>query len=67
MACGCALQGLIAISKSAGAIVAGIGIVVEKGFQIGGQVIRNLGYSLELPAIVDVMDAETGTIAFRKQ
>ena len=67
MACGCALQGLIAISKSAGAAVEGIGIVVEKGFQIGGQVIRNLGYPLESPAIVDAMDAETGTIAFRKQ
>ena len=67
LANGCALQGLIAIAKSAGASVEGIGIVVEKGFQIGGQVIRNLGVHLESLAIIDGMDAETGTITFRKQ
>ena len=43
LANGCALQGLIAISKAAGASVEGIGIVIEKGFQVGGQIIRNLG------------------------
>jgi len=67
LANGCALQGLISISKSAGASVEGIGIVIEKGFQIGGQVIRNLGIQLESLAIVDAMDAETGTITFREQ
>lgn len=67
LANGCALQGLIAISESAGAIVEGCGIVIEKGFQIGGQVIRNLGYQLESLAIVDAMDAENGTITFREQ
>ena len=67
LANGCALQGLIAISKSAGATVEGIGIVIEKGFQIGGQVIRNLGVHLESLAIIDAMDAETGTVTFRKQ
>ncbi len=67
LANGCALQGLIAIAKSAGATVEGIGIVIEKGFQIGGQVIRNLGVHLESLAIVDAMDAETGTVTFRKQ
>ena len=67
LANGCALQGLIAITKSAGASVAGIGIVIEKGFQIGGQVIRNLGVHLESLAIIDAMDAETGTITFREQ
>ncbi len=67
LANGCALQGLIAIAKSAGATVEGIGIVIEKGFQIGGQVIRNLGIQLESLAIVDAMDAETGTITFREQ
>ena len=67
LANGCALQGLIAIAKSAGASVEGIGIVIEKGFQIGGQIIRNLGIQLESLAIVDAMDAETGTITFRAQ
>ena len=67
LANGCALQGLIGISKSAGATVEGIGIVIEKGFQIGGQIIRNLGYQLESLAIVDAMDAETGAITFRNQ
>ena len=67
LANGCALQGLISIVESAGANVAGCGIVIEKGFQIGGRVIRNLGYHLESIAIVDAMDAETGTITFRAQ
>lgn len=67
LANGCALQGLISIVASAGANVAGIGIVIEKGFQTGGQIIRNLGYHLESLAIVDEMDAATGNIVFREQ
>ncbi len=67
LANGCALQGLISIVESAGATVEGLGIAVEKGFQIGGRVIRNLGYRLESLAIVDAMDDETGEITFRKQ
>lgn len=67
LANGCALQGLISIAEAAGASIEGLGIAVEKGFQIGGRVIRNLGYHLESIAIVDGMDAETGTITFRKQ
>lgn len=67
LANGCALQGLISITESAGATVAGIGIAIEKGFQIGGRVIRNLGYKLESLAIVDAMDAAAGTITFREQ
>lgn len=67
LANGCALQGLISIAESAGATVEGLGIVIEKGFQIGGRVIRNLGYRLESLAIVDAMDAETGTVTFREQ
>ena len=67
LANGCALQGLISIVTSAGANVAGIGIVIEKGFQTGGQIIRNLGYHLESLAIVDEMDAATGIIIFREQ
>lgn len=67
LANGCALQGLINIAESAGATVEGLGIVIEKGFQVGGRVIRNLGYHLESLAIVDDMDSETGTITFRVQ
>ena len=67
LANGCALQGLISIVESAGATVEGLGIAVEKGFQIGGKVIRNLGYHLESLAIVDGMNAETGEIIFRAQ
>ncbi len=67
LANGCALQGLISITEAAGATVEGLGIAVEKGFQIGGRVIRNLGYHLESLAIVDAMDPETGTITFRPQ
>lgn len=67
LANGCALQGLISIVNSAGATVEGIGVAIEKGFQIGGQTIRNLGYRLESLAIVDAMDAETGSITFREQ
>ena len=67
LANGCALQGLIQIVQEAGASVAGIGIAVEKGFQAGGRMIRNLGYQLESLAIVDGMDASAGTIDFREQ
>ena len=67
LANGCALQGLISLTEAAGAQVAGCGIAIEKGFQFGGRAIRNLGYHLESPAIVDAMDAETGSITFREQ
>ena len=66
LANGCALQGLISITEQAGATVAGIGIAIEKGFQIGGRVIRNMGYRLESLAIVDAMDHKTGEITFRQ-
>lgn len=67
LANGCALQGLIQIVQSAGGTVEGIGIAVEKGFQVGGRMIRNMGYQLESLAIVESMDASTGEIVFREQ
>lgn len=67
LANGCALQGLISIVTEAGGTVEGIGIAIEKGFQNGGRIIRNLGYHLESLAIVDSMDAATGSITFREQ
>ncbi len=67
LANGCALQGLISIVDQAGGTVEGIGIAVEKGFQMGGQIIRNLGYRLESLAIVESMNHETGEVVFRAQ
>ena len=67
LANGCALQGLISIVQEAGGTVEGIGIAVEKGFQNGGRIIRNLGYHLESLAIVDSMDTSTGKIVFHEQ
>ena len=67
LANGCALQGLISIVEDAEATVEGCGIVIEKGFQEGGERIRNLGYHVESIAIVESMDAEAGTICFRPQ
>ena len=66
LANGCALQGLISIVTEADGTVEGIGIAIEKGFQNGGRIIRNLGYHLESLAIVDSMDAATGSITFRE-
>ena len=63
LANGCALMGLIDIVKQSGAELAGAGIVIEKGFQVGGKTIRDMGVKLESLAIVDSMD--NGTITFR--
>ena len=67
LANGCALQGLISIVSQAGGTVEGIGIAIEKGYQVGGRTIRNLGYKLESLAIVEAMDHVTGDITFRPQ
>ena len=64
LAMGCALNGLLEICDEAGAIVEGIGIAVEKGFQPGGKELRERGYQLESLAIVKSMDATTGSIEF---
>lgn len=67
LANGCALQGLIQIVQSAGASVEGIGIVIEKGFQSGGRIIRNLGFQLESLAIIEKMNGADGSVVFREQ
>ena len=67
LANGKALEGLIQIIEDSGAVLEGIGIAIEKGFQSGGRIIRNLGFQLESLAIVDAMDAATGHIEFRPQ
>ena len=65
LANGCALEGLLQIVKDAGATVEGVGIAVEKGFQKGGDLIREKGVRVESLAIVESMDAATGEIVFR--
>lgn len=67
MANGCSMQGLISIVESADATVEGLGVAIEKGFQEGGERMRNLGYQLESLAIIESMDADTGAITFRQQ
>ena len=65
LANGCALLGLLNLVEAAGATVEGVGIAVEKGFQKGGDAIREKGIHLESLAIVESMDEETGTVTFR--
>ena len=64
LANGCALEGLIDICEQAGAVVEGIGIAIEKGFQDGGARIRAKGYQVESLAVISSMDAATGTVVF---
>ncbi|KXI19178.1 xanthine phosphoribosyltransferase [Gardnerella vaginalis] len=66
LANGKALQGLIDICNHAGATVAGIGIAIEKGFQGGGDALRDAGYDLDSLAIVEEMNPTDGSISFRK-
>lgn len=65
LANGAALLGLSNLVKDSGATLVGAGIVVEKGFQAGGKLIRESGVRLESLAIVDSMDPKTGEIVFR--
>lgn len=67
LANGKALEGLADLVEKAGATLVGAGIVIEKGFQVGGEIIRGRGIHLESLAIVDSMDERTGEIVFRKQ
>lgn len=65
LANGKALEGLAQLVEDSGAELVGAGIVIEKGFQVGGEIIRSRGIRLESLAIVESMDEETGTIVFR--
>jgi xanthine phosphoribosyltransferase len=67
LANGCAVDGLIDLIRSAGATVEGVGIVIEKGQQTGGQLIRDKGIRVESLAIIESMDPSTGEIVFREQ
>ena len=67
LANGKALEGLAQLVQDSGAELVGAGIVIEKGFQRGGDVIRAKGIHLESLAIVDGMNDKTGEIIFREQ
>lgn len=67
LANGKALEGLADLVHQAGADLVGAGVVIEKGFQPGGEIIRSKGIRLESLAIVDAMDERTGEIRFRDQ
>lgn len=67
LANGCALEGLMDIVRQAGGTVEGIGVAIEKGFQGGGDKLRQMGINLHSLAIIDKMDAATRTIQFRKE
>ena len=58
-------EGLASLVKDSGAELVGAGIVIEKGFQVGGDLLRNQGIRLESLAIVESMDEESGEIVFR--
>lgn len=67
LANGKALEGLAQLVQDAGADLVGAGVVIEKGFQRGGDAIREKGIHLESLAIVESMDATTGEIIFREE
>ena len=66
LANGKALEGLAALVTASGAELVGAGIVIEKGFQRGGDALRSKGIRLESLAIVESMDEKNGTITFRE-
>lgn len=64
MANGEAVRGLCDIVRQANGTVVGIGIAIEKGFQGGGDRLRNMGYNYHALAVIERAD-EYG-IAFRE-
>ena len=67
LANGKALEGLAELVTKSGAELVGAGVVIEKGFQVGGDIIRSKGIHLESLAIVESMDEKTGEVVFRDQ
>ena len=65
LANGKALEGLAELVKKSGAELVGAGVVIEKGFQVGRDIIRSKGIHLESLAIVESMDEKTGEVVFR--
>lgn len=64
LAIGNAVKGLIKMIESAGAETAGVAVAIEKGFQRGGDSLREMGIRVEALALIDSM--ENSSVAFRK-
>jgi xanthine phosphoribosyltransferase len=62
LANGCALDGLVALTETAGAALVGAGVVIEKGFQSGGKRLRERNIRLESLAIIKEMSVEKGIL-----
>lgn len=62
LANGCALLGLSQLVRDSGAQLVGAGIVIEKGFQPGGKIVRDSGVRVESLAIIDSMDVKNGVV-----
>ena len=58
LAVGNALNGLLDIAKKAGAETMGAAIAIEKGYQKGGDSLREQGVRVESLAIIDSMDID---------
>lgn len=65
LANGSATLGMIDIINQVGAKLAGVGIAIEKGFQNGGEILRDKGIRVESLAIISSMDEKTGKIIFK--
>lgn len=67
LANGMALEGLVELVQMSGAELAGAGIVIEKGFQQGGDLLRSQGIRIESLAVIESMDEKSGEIVFRDE
>lgn len=65
LANGQAVRGLMEIIKQAGATLTGVGIVIEKGFQAGGDLLREQGVRVESLAIIESL--QHNQITFREE
>ena len=63
LACGNAVGGLIKMVSDARATLVGVSAAIEKGFQGGGDALREKGIHVESLAVIDHMD--DGSITFR--
>ena len=56
LAYGNAALGMIDLARQAGATIEGMGFIIEKGFQGGGDRLREMGYDVQSLAIIDSLD-----------